>query len=216
LSKRGRKQALAEQRKALQSKLAQRREAAQVQLERRRDTKKNKKRRRRRWPWLVLLALVLLVLLRDCSCAEEPPPPPPPEPTAPSGPPAELVQEAPPEAQSPAPRRVARRDRPEYGNEKPPALPWLDAFRLQVAARSPRLAACFIGAERPGRLKWSASVEPIQGTVSDHTLQPTLSTAALTRQQRSCLVDVLSDPSYRLDAGDPQATPSRVSMVIEF
>ena len=33
--------------------------------------------------------------------------------------------------------------------------------------------------------------------------------------QRSCLVDVLSDPPYNLDATD-RTTPSRVSLVIEF
>jgi hypothetical protein len=113
-------------------------------------------------------------------------------------------------------RRVAPRDRPAFAGPAPDPLPWLAAFRLQVAARSPRLAECFVGAPRPGALKWSAAVEPRAGRVSDPSLEPTLSTEALTPTQRACALAVLSDPAYRLDAGSGPSTPSRVSLVIEF
>ena len=107
-------------------------------------------------------------------------------------------------------------DRPSLESEPVPALPWLDAFRLQVSARSPRLAQCFVGADRPGRLRWRAAVEPGRGLVSDQEVEPLLIQDALTTEQKDCVVAVLADPPYRLDPGDGPSTPSRVSMVIEF
>jgi hypothetical protein len=169
-------------------------------------------RKRRRWPWIVLLVLLLLalLLLRDCSCAE-------PVAVAPEvlGPPSigaavDVPAPAPPLA------RVVRRDRPAYETEPPDPLAWIDAYRLQVAARGPRLAECFVGVEQPGALKWTASVEASSGRVSDHTLEPTLESAPVTAEQRDCVLGVLSDPPYRLEAEGVRSTPSRVGIGIEF
>jgi hypothetical protein len=169
-------------------------------------------RDRRRWGWLLLLLLILLLWLLLPECAA------PPEPLAPPAP-ASSVQLAPAEAPAPPeppPPPLPRRARPSFDSEPPETLPWVSAFRMQVAARSPRLAECFVGVARPGRLKWTAAVEPVHGQVSDHTLEPTLQSDALTQQQRDCVLGVLSDPPYRLHAGEERSTPSRVGMVIEF
>lgn len=164
-----------------------------------------------RWPWQ-LLSLVLLLLLAWQSCRETPAPPPAP----PCVVGVELVE--PGVALPPVPKapRIGRIDRPEYKNEAPDPLPWLAAFRLQVAARAPRLAQCFVGVERPGALKWTTSVEPASGRVSDHTLEPAFESAPLTTEQRACVLGVLTDPPYRLEIGAERSTPPRVAVAIEF
>jgi len=112
--------------------------------------------------------------------------------------------------------RIERQDRPEFRSEPPREVVWTRSFRLQVAARGPRLAACFEGMERPGRLKWSTAVEPVEGRVSDHQLEPMLLTQGVTSQEEACVLDVLSDPPYRIDADEGSSGPTRVSLVIEF
>lgn len=174
-----------------------------------------KKRSRRRWILLLILLILLLLLLRDCRCNEvvEEPPVVAGDATLVVPAPLEVV----PEAVVPRPvGRVARVDRPEFRSEVPGPIPWVASFRLQVAARSPRLAECFVGAHRPGTLKWTAAVEPGAGRVSDMTLEPTLLSDELTRPQRVCVLGVLSDPPYELPDGGERSTPSRVGMVIEF
>lgn len=186
--------------------MARRRQSA---LDKRRSATGDKPRRRR-W-WLLLLLLLLLLFLK---CDPEPPLS---ELELPSvGQPAALMPAPPPPAPEPPATRVPRRDRAAFAGVVPEQLPWLAAFRLQVAARSPRLAECFLGASRPGALKWTAAVEPQHGRVSDPTLEPTLSSDALTRVQRACVLAALSEPPYQLDAGEAPSTPSRVGMVIEF
>ncbi len=173
-------------------------------------------RRRRRFWSRVLMGLLLLWLLRDCRCQ---PPELPEEPPARSGaaaPGAAPVVEAQPRPPPSAPGRIQPTRRPAFDNEALDPLPWLAAYRLQVAARSPRLAECFVGAPNPGTLEWTASVEPSLGRVSDQRLEPTLLSDELTRRQRSCAFAVLSDPPYLLDSAGERATPARVSMVIEF
>jgi hypothetical protein len=173
-------------------------------------------RRRRRW-WravVLLLLLLLLLLLRDCSCSEPQAPP-----SSAAQAPVEPVVVEPPRdpAASVLPRgRIAHRVRPSFVSEPMDPVPWLAAYRLQVSARSPRLAECFVGAPRPGTLMWTASVEPSQGRISDQTLEPTLLSDALTRQQRGCVFDVLSDPPYQLESDGERSTPVRVGMAIEF
>jgi hypothetical protein len=165
---------------------------------------------------VVALLLLLLLLLRDCSCTEPQLEPECPAPAV--GPPAIPEAEAPaapPVVPLPS-GRVDRRARPRFVTEPLDPLPWLASYRLQVSARSLRLAQCFVGAPRPGTLRWTASVEPSQGQVSDQALEPTLLSDELTQQQRSCVFDVLSDPPYQLDAGQERSTPVRVGMVIEF
>lgn len=157
---------------------------------------------------LVLLAIVLLLWLLVPSCEAEPPPAPPPPAPAPA--PAAALPE-PPEP----PVQTAAKPRPTFEVPEPEPRPWIGELRMQVAARSPRLAACFEGAARPGRLKWSASVEPKHGLASEHRIEPTLQSDELTEEQRLCVILVLSDPPYKLSSDD-RGAPSRVSMVIEF
>lgn len=186
--------------------------ARQAALKERIRTRRPAKRRRwRRWALLAAL-LLLLFLLRDCRCAPEPALPTPAPAKAPS------VEEAP--EPDPVPRPVPnlqmkRLDRPEIAIPAPRKLPWLDVFRMQVAARSPRLAACFVGMDHPGQLRWTTSVEPVTGRVSDHTLDPILLTGTLTRSQQECVFEVLETPPYRLSP-EGRATPTRVGLVIEF
>lgn len=204
---------------ALREALAPRRAAAQAELARRRAALKPKEdpKKKRRW-WPILLALLLLLLLHDCRCEPDPVPEPPAAPTqgeAMGG--VGTSVEAPPPP--PDPGRVSRRARPAYAPTTPEPLPWINALRLQVAARSTRLAACFVGVAQPGALKWTASVDPGAGRVSDQTLEPTLSSEALSAEQRDCALGVLAEPPYRLLTGEgseARSTPSRVGMVIEF
>lgn len=192
----------------LRADLARRKAAARAELARLRPQKKTDRRRSRsRW-LLLLLLLLLLILLPDC---EEPAP----LVVAPAPPPAPVEVVAP----EPAPRltgRVARQPRPAYQSASPAPLSWIRSFRMQVAARSPRLSACFVGASRPGTLKWTSSVEPSTGKVSQHSLEPVQTSETLSRAQRDCVLAVLSDPPYTLQMDAERATPSRVGMVIEF
>ncbi len=210
-------QALRARKRALRAELARRKAEARAELERQRQAlglAPARRDRRLAWVLLALLA-VLLLLLSDCSCQPEPPQQAAPGPAA-EEPEPELTPpvEAPKRPQ--APGRIARLDRPEYRSEVPEVLPWVAAFQRQVEARSPRLAACFVGAERPGRMKWTAAVAPETGRVSEHSLEPTVADEVLSRVQRQCLIGVLSDPPYRFQVVEGRATPSRVSLVIEF
>ena len=91
----------------------------------------------------------------------------------------------------------------------------LDDFRLQVAARSPRLALCFKGADRPGALRWNVALNPESGAVSDHVFEP-VGAAELSPAQRECMQRTLSSPGYHVTQADRQSLSSRVSLVIEF
>lgn len=189
-------------------------EARKAELQARLDQRRPQTQRRRRWPWLLLLLLLLLLLcMRPCRCTP-----------VPDGPLAEPEEEAtgegeaaesPPEPE-PLTGHIDRTDRPAMPTPAPAPLTWIDAFRMQVAARGPRLAACFEGSAEPGTFKWTVLVEPVEGKVSDPTLEPTLGSAPLTQAQRACALEVLSTPAYHLDGGGERSTPSRVSMVIEF
>jgi len=85
-----------------------------------------------------------------------------------------------------------------------------------VAARSPRLARCFEGTERPGALRWTASYDPHTGAVADHRFEPVLAGAMLLAAQRECLVGTLASPGYRPTEQAGSSGPLRVSMVLEF
>ncbi len=213
--KKGQTEALAARRRALRAELQRRVDAARSAAVARRAkvpkkvSPREQERRRRRWLWLLLLLLLLLLCMR-CGCV--PPPPPGVAVEVPAAP----APVAAPVAPDPPPARIARRARPRFEVTAPQPLPWLDAFRLQVAARSPRLADCFTGISRPGALKWTAGVEPTHGLVSDQVLEPTLSGDDLDTVQRACVFGVLASPPYTLDAGTSPSTPARVGMVIEF
>ncbi len=114
------------------------------------------------------------------------------------------------------PEQQPRQGRPEFTPEEAETPPWLDAFRLQVSARSPGLAACFVGVNGPGRLQWTTSVSPSVGHVSDHELQPLGSTEELSSLQRTCMLGVLSGPNYTLRVPDGSGAPARVRLLIAY
>lgn len=200
-----------ERARAMRAVLEQRRKAARAQLERRRRDAKGRRKRKRRW-WLLAIPALLLLLLVDCEdeSTSDPPPTSETEPTLSSAAAVGPVVPALPGGQ------VASISRPDMPIPSPEFVPWLDAFELQVAARSPRLAACFEGASRPGALQWSARVEAATGTVSDHELEPVLDTDALSAGRRACLVEVLSEPPYELAESEPRSVPPRVRLLLEF
>ncbi|WNG44442.1 hypothetical protein F0U60_10220 [Archangium minus] len=174
-----------------------------------------RERNRRRVRRAVGLALLLLLAcLTRCECQQAPPPA------------KAVVQEKPevkPKTPAPAPPRreplraqVKPLPRGSYQGETQAPPTWLEDFRLQVAARSPRLAQCFTGTDRPGVLRWTASVNPESGAVADHELEPLGPGAELKREQRDCVVRALSSPTYRLSSQQAQVLPNRISLVIEF
>lgn len=212
---------LRRQKRALRAELAARKELARAELARRRAELglPQERERRRRWPWILLLVLLLLLLLQRCECAPPEDDPPPPLGVGEEGV-GEPVEVEVPEPPLSAPE-VSRRERPAYVPPVPEPVPWLERFHLQVAARSPRLAECFVGMGAPGTLKWTVSVVPETGRVSEHELEPTLASAELSREQRTCVLGVLSEPVYDLgalasDGASGRSTPVRVGLVIEF
>lgn len=171
--------------------------------------------RRRRRTLATISLLLLALLLLDCEGK--------------SGPGAVLAKATPAAAvkKTPVPKRekpnafrarVETQKRPGYGLDARPGPDWLDDFRLQVAARSPRLARCFNGSERGGAFRWTVSVDAKTGAVADHELEPLGSGAGLGSAQKACATRALSDPAYDLkDApATAEALPNRVSLVLEF
>lgn len=198
------------QRTALREELRRRREAARA-----RTTGRDRARTRRRVGIaLAILLVLLLLLLRDCSCA---PVADPPQPAAvPTGPGVDVSIDTPAPAPPPFTGRAATTPRSTMKTDGLAPPLWLTSLRIQVAARSPRLAECFEGTTRPGTLRWSVAVDPDHGVVSDHEIEPTLAGQQLSTKQRRCVLGVLADPPYRLATGDEPATPTRVALVIEF
>jgi hypothetical protein len=177
---------------------------------------RREKRRRRIRRVVTIAALLLLAMLVRCECAPSPPVPPP-EPVVQPAPEVKPKKPAPPTSKPKAfSDRMERQRRGSYQNEAQTSPSWLDDFRLQVAARSPRLAQCFSGTERPGALRWTAAVNAASGSVSDHALEPVGTGGELSGKQRDCVLGVLSSPGYRLKPEQKQDLPGRVSIVIEF
>lgn len=205
---------LAERRKVQAEALRAKREAMQERLAERRKDRPRSSQTGRAVTAGLALAVIVLLLLR--TCGGDPGdevdylagPPWMPEPGAaiepgasgPTGPPV----------------RFDRRDRPELVTVPPAPPTWLVAFRLQVSARSPRLAECFVGAARPGRLHWTATVEPNSGAIGTQTIEPQLRTSSLTAREMDCVTEVLGSPPYRLPVELVDSTPKRVSLVLEF
>jgi hypothetical protein len=159
---------------------------------------------------------LLLASFIRCECA----PPPPAELPKVEAKGATEPQVAPP-VPTPARRqplhaRIEPQARASYPGHEQASPAWLEEFRLQVAARSPRLAQCFTGSDRPGTLRWTTSVNPRSGAASDHELEPVGASAELRREQQECIVRALSNPPYRLTAPPGESLPQRVSLVIEF
>lgn len=210
---------LTRRRARLQAKLQAQRAAAQRRLD---EGPAGRARRERRKTWagrtVVALAFLVLLLARCQECA----------PKAavvvvldggvscPTGP---LLKPKPVVVRRPEvpPLKVSKQRRPEWDVAPGGPPPWLDGFRLQVAARGPRLAACFDGVERPGALRWSVAMEPVGGAVSEHAFERLAPGPELSATQQACVQGVLSKPGYKLGtAPGAPSTPTRVSMVIEF
>lgn len=178
--------------------------------------KRARERRRRILRGIGIAIILLLLLLIRCDCGPGQPPP------------AAKAVETKPEVKpkpkvvvKPGPRKPidgtgGKASRNTIGLGAPASPTWIDEFQLQVAARSPRLAKCFTGIDRPGALRWSASVNPTSGAVSDHELEPVGVSVDLSPEQRECVVRVLSSPNYKLTAPEKEALPNRISLVIEF
>jgi len=203
---------LGKRQEKLRARLAVQKAKARAAVAARKAARGKKEQKPRRWPWL-LAVLAALFLLRDCRCAE-----PPPEPTveaAAGAGEATIADPAPTIPPLPG-GRIDRVDRPAWEVTPTDELPWLPAFRLQVSARGPRLAACFEGAGQPGALRWTASLEPTTGHVSDQVVEPTSGSVELDRSQRACVHEVLASPPYELELEEPPATPVGVGLVVEF
>ena len=196
--------------------LRSRQAAARQRLEAARQRRGRPSQRPRdpvRWFLGAIIVVLLLLLWRSCQPPEAPEAlvcPPCEEETG-EGVPAE-----PPPEEDPLPGgRIPSQPRPAYGAPPPQPLPWLNDLRLQVAGRSPRLADCFVGTDRPGAMKWTALVQPADGRVSDAALEPMLAGEGLSAIQRQCVLDILAEP-YALEHDGERATPPKVSIVLEF
>lgn len=208
-------------RRALRATLRARRKALRRRVRatrRRRARERDPGRLRRR---LALASVVLLLLWLSRCTADAPLPPVSPgtfgQPHPPTAAAATTSTPLAPPLPTGAPLSTATR--PAYAPTAAPAHPWLDDFRLQVAARSPRLAACFEGTSEPGALQWSAGVEPLSGTVVDSMVSPLSETAPLTRAEQDCVQDVLATPAYTLPAEPDRqgrSLPTRVRLLLEF
>lgn len=110
--------------------------------------------------------------------------------------------------------RVPYRGRPTFPAVQPTPVTWLSAFRMQVSARSTRLAACFVDADQPGKLTWTSTVNATSGQVANSDVEPFLDSDELSMAERTCVMEVLSSPPYALPSGGPAT--ERVSLIIEF
>jgi hypothetical protein len=188
---------------------------ARARIEQLPEVRRARARRRLRRTLGFALLLLLASLMR-CECAQ---------PLPPEAPKVEAKGAAEPRVEPPVPTPARRQPlraqiepqaRASYPGHEQASPAWIDEFRLQVAARSPKLAQCFTGSDRPGTLRWSASVNPRSGAASDHELEPVGASAGLRREQHECIVGALSSPPYRLTAPLGESLPQRVSLVIEF
>jgi hypothetical protein len=209
------RRALRLRRQELRRDLATMRQQARARARSMRAARKPGRRRR----LLALPLLLLLLLLIRCPADPEPPPVATVEPKAPPKPAPEkppVPSSARKSTRPPLAGHLGNRPRAPYQASAPLPPAWIDELRLQAAARSPRLAACFDGTARPGALRWNAALNPDTGTVSDHDLEPLGPRSALTPEQRTCVVQALSSPRYRLTPPPTQPFPERVTLVIEF
>src|SRR5262249_47730559 len=143
--------AMRDRRAELKRSLKKQRLAAQEKLESMPAVQRARARRRRR-RFLLFIILLLLAAVMRCGCQPAAPAPPPPGAAAA---PEVASNDAGvrPLARRPLEAKVKPQHRGAYGVETPPPPPWLDAFLLQVSARSPRIAECFTGSDRPGVLR---------------------------------------------------------------
>ena len=206
-----------ERKKALRRELAERRRQARAQL---RSHPAAQKARRRRWIQRSVGPALIALLLMFLRCECEPPKPGPARLALDAGVASEPKKVVVPPTKTPPPPplhgRIESQPRTTYRGTATPTPSWLEEFRLQVAARSPRLAQCFTGSDRPGALRWTTAVNGQSGAVSDHGLEPVGTGGDLDGKQRECVLKVLSDPKYRLPSQSEATLPQRISLVIEF
>ncbi len=204
----------------VRAQLASLRKLHKQRLRELRAAQRNEGRQRKRWRLAALLVLLALALLLRCRCDEGPARIGPPAVAAPAVRPPPPPAAKKPKRRAPLQGRVVSQSRGAYPASKAVPHPWLDSFRLQVTSRSPRLAHCLQGSEKPGALRWSCEVDPAHGTVANQVLEPVGNGVELTGEQRACLMQVLSQPAYALKEGDMQSgapsTPVRVGLVVEF
>jgi hypothetical protein len=174
---------------------------------------------------VVVAVLVLLWLLRRCDnepsapviVAEAPVCPTVPE--CPTGP-VKPKPKPKPASSTKAPRKdvTVAQPRDLFAVPQLRTPPWLTALRLQVSARSLVLARCFTGAERPGALRFTASVTPSSGQLADVVVEGLAGGPPLSESQRQCAATTLSQPPYRLPiVGEREVDiATRVSLVLEF
>ncbi|MGK0361785.1 MAG: hypothetical protein ACI9U2_004103 [Bradymonadia bacterium] len=180
-----------------------------------------RRRRRKRVIKLILFLILLWLLLRRCDTGLifvplVVPVPGAAKSVATAGPPSTAPATRRARAKPKRLRRVKTEPRALYAPKPAGPAPWLAALRLQVAARSPRLARCFEGLGEPGALTWTMSLDPASGVASDHAFEPR-SGGALNKKARACLTAVLSAPPFSLGVeGVEGAARTRVSLVIEF
>ena len=176
-----------------------------------RRARARRQRRNMRLALGLTAAAMLLLVWQRC-------PRPPPEPAEARPSPPRAPASAPAVSPRPGPQRqsLSPLERPRLQVAVPPSPDWLDAFRMQVLARGPRLAQCFEGQARPGALRWTCALVPSTGMTSDHTFEP-LGGGSLEGRE-PCMRDVLSRPPLQRVAmpGADATTPVRVSLVIEF
>ncbi len=209
------RRALRQRKKELRGSLPKLRRLARERAEQNPAIQREKRRRRIRRT-LIVAALILLALLLRCDCQPAPPPPVVVvEPEVPEPKPKPKVAPA-PAKRPPLKASLPQQPRADFDNGPRRSPNWLDDFRLQVSARSPRLAQCFTGTDGPGALRWTTSVNPESGAVSDHDLAPVGPGAELSAKQRECVLKALSNPPYRLNESVARGLPDRISLVIEF
>lgn len=212
------RRAMREQRKALRASTRAARAQANAALAQNPAVQRARRRRRLR-RLLAIAAVLLLMLFVRCDCESAPVVAAPPAADA-----GEPVVKTPPDAGTPRPKkaafrgRVAEQPRGAYKGDVKAPPSWLEEYRLQVAARSPRLSECFKGSDRPGALRWTSAVNVESGAVSDHELEALGSSGYLDSKQIQCLVAALSKPGYRIRPSSDEAKelPRRISIVIEF
>jgi hypothetical protein len=202
------------QKTALRSSMKQTRKQVRAQVDQLPAVRRERRRRAVRRTLLLALILLLLCLIR-CDCQSGPAA----EPVA-AEPIAEVVKPKvvvrAPVKRAPLQGATAHQPRSAFPAEAPGNPTWLEEFHLQVAARSPRLAQCFTGSDRPGALRWTSSVNPESGAVSDHELEPVGPASELGHEQRECIIRALSSPNYKLTVPKAEALPNRIGLVIEF
>lgn len=214
------RKAMREQKQALRRAMKQTREQARARLDAIPAVRAERQKRRVR-QGLGLAVLLLIALFFRCDC-ESAPPPVVEKPVVDAGTPVVAVKPVVPPKRKlkPLEGSVDTQPRGKYAGDVSQTPSWLDEYRLQVAARSPRLAECFTGSERPGALRWSAAVNALSGAVSDHTLEPVGPGPSVQDAQRECILKTLSSPAYKLNVpkeeGEQQTLPRRISIVIEF